>query len=91
MKVFICRRQGSYSGGLAVVAANTKEEAFDVLFSEPHNNWMLDYTDKVTRKYTEDLSKMDSEFYPRSHWQEMPILEADTIVPRVISEDGYTE
>jgi hypothetical protein len=26
MKVFMCKRQGGYSGGLAVVAANSKEE-----------------------------------------------------------------
>ena len=25
MKVFMCQRQGGYSGGLAVVAANSKE------------------------------------------------------------------
>lgn len=28
MKVFMCQRQGDYSGGLAVVAANNAEEAF---------------------------------------------------------------
>ena len=30
MKVFMCYRSGGYAGGLAVVAANSSEEAFDV-------------------------------------------------------------
>ena len=33
MKVFMCKRDGGYSGGLAVVAANTKDEAFEVFHS----------------------------------------------------------
>lgn len=28
MKLFGCKRDGGYSGGLILVAANTKEEAF---------------------------------------------------------------
>ena len=30
MKVFCCKNQCSYSGGLILVAANTKEEAFSI-------------------------------------------------------------
>ena len=30
MKVFACKRYGGYSGGLAVVAANSAEEAFAI-------------------------------------------------------------
>ncbi len=32
MKVFMCKRAGGYSGGLAVVAANT-EDAFEKVIS----------------------------------------------------------
>ena len=33
IKVFMCKRDGGYSGGLAIVAANTKDEAFEVFHS----------------------------------------------------------
>ena len=34
MKVWMCKRSKGYSGGLAVVAANTKEEAIRTFFND---------------------------------------------------------
>ena len=42
MKVFACKRQGSYSGGLILVAAPTKEEAFNVFVHDKRFDWMID-------------------------------------------------
>lgn len=91
MKVFMCKRDGGYSGGLAVVAANTKEEAFEVFHSSKGYEWMADCSDIETGEYTEDLSRCNSYYYRREDWFEVPILTADTIVPKVIEEGGYTE
>lgn len=91
MRVFMCKRYGGYSGGLAVVAANTRDEAFEVFHSQDRYAHMVDHLDIDTEEYTEDLSRCNSYYYRREHWFEVPILEADTIVPRVIEEGGYSE
>lgn len=92
MKVFICKMVEDYQGGLAVVAANTKEEAFETFFSDRDTVWwLLDRIDRETGQYTDDVTRCDSKFYPRADWQEIPILEADTIVPRIIAESHHIE
>lgn len=90
MKVFMCKRNGSYSGGLAIVAANSKEEAFRVFHEDPDYEYYVDNTDK-DGYYTEDLDKCDSNTYPRADWFECPLLTANVDKPQVIEEHGYTE
>lgn len=91
MKVFMCKRSGGYSGGLAVVAANTREEAFLVLHSHGDFAHLIDNLDMETGCFTRDIAKCNSYDYKREDWFEVPILSADTIVPRVIEEAGYSE
>ena len=91
MKVFACERYGSYSGGVAMVAANSKEEAFYVFHSDSLYVWMLDNTDIETGDVTTDISRCDSYYYKRANWFEMPELTADVEEPRIIIEDGYSE
>lgn len=91
MKVFMCKRSGGYSGGLAIVAANTRDEAFEVFHSYKAYEWMIDHFNTETGEYTEDLSKCDSFYYRREDWFEVPILTADTIIPILIEEGGHTE
>lgn len=47
MKVWMCKRAdfgfGGYSGGLAVVAANSIEEAFKTFFLHKEYSWKKDY------------------------------------------------
>ena len=90
MKVFMCHRQGGYSDGLAVVAANIKEEAFKTFCEDPDNEWMVDkYTDGC--KLTDDYTKWFSNYYPIDEWFECKVLTANVDKPCVIMEDGYTE
>lgn len=90
MKVFMCKRQGGYSGGLAVVAANSVEEAFKTFCEKPDNDWMVDkYTDDF--KYTDDSAKCFSDYYPIDEWFESKVLTANVDKPCVIMEDGYSE
>ena len=91
MKVFICKRHGGYSGGLAVVAANTRDEAFEVLHSHKDYEWMLDNVDFKTECVTNDIKRSDSYYYRREDWYEVSNLTADTMIPRIIAEGGHTE
>ena len=79
MKVFACRRISGFSGGVAIVAANSVEEAFDVFHSSKEYNWMLDGIDG------------DSYYYKKEDWFELPIITANVEEPQIIIEDGYTE
>lgn len=96
MKVWMCKRTdcyGGYSGGLAVVAANSKEEAFKIFFSDDISNdnysWMADKYHEG--EYTEDSTKWNSDYYPREDWFECKELVANVDKPCIIIEDGYTE
>lgn len=94
MKVFMCQRQMDYSGGLAVVAANSAEEAFKVFFEDEDYDWMVKKwirTDEYTKEYTEDSTKWRSDYYPIEKWFECKVLTANVDKPYVIMEDGYTE
>lgn len=91
MKVFMCKRQCGYSGGLAVVAANSKEEAFRTFFEDEDYEWMVDKYDGDTFEYIYDCTKWRSYDYPLEKWFECKVLTANVDKPCVIMEDGYTE
>ena len=91
MKVFGCKRSGSYSGGLIIVAANNLNEAFETFAKDDRYKWLIDWYDFQTKQYTEDVTKVNSDIYHRNDWFEIPELVANVDSPRVISENGYTE
>ena len=94
MKVWMCKRTddfGGYSGGLAVVATNSKEEAFKIFFEDMTYDWMVHKIDVETGDYFEDYTKWESCFYPLEKWFECKTLTANVDKPCVIMEDGYTE
>ena len=90
MKLYICHREGSYSGGLAIVAANSPEEAFEVFHNDNNFKWMLDCSDE-NGDYTEDITKCDSWYYRKANWHELPNVVANVDTPQVLAEGGYTE
>ena len=91
MKVFGCKRSGGYSGGLIIVAANSLDEAFEIFAKDDRYEWMVEWFDFDTGTVIEDVTKVDSNTYPRDNWFEIQELVANVDSPRVISEDGYTE
>lgn len=91
MKVFMCKRQAGYSGGLAVVAANSVEEAFRTFFEDEDYEWMAEKYDDDTYEYTDDCTQWRSYDYPLEKWFECKVLTANVDKPCVIMEDGYTE
>ena len=94
MKVWMCKRTddfGGYSGGLAVVAANSKEEAFKIFFEDMTYGWMVNKIDVETGDDFEDCTKWKSYYYPLEKWFECKELTANVDRPCVIIEDGYSE
>lgn len=91
MKVFGCKRTGSYSGGLIIVAANSLNEAFETFAKDKKYKWMIDGYNIQIKDFTEDITIVDSDIYPRDDWFEITELVANVDSPRVLSEDGYTE
>lgn len=91
MKVFMCKRRGGYSGGLAVVAANSKEEAFKTFFEDEDYDWMVDKYNYETGDLAEDVTGWYTDYYPLRDWFECKVLTANVNKPRVIMEDGYSE
>jgi hypothetical protein len=90
MKVFMCKRCGDYSGGLAVVAANSCKEAYIVFHTDKRYKWALEYFDE-DGNYSEDPLVVNSYYYPKENWFEVPSLVANVDKPMVINEGGYTE
>lgn len=87
----MCKRQGGYSGGLAVVAANSVEEAFKTFFEGNDYAWMAYKYDVDTYKFTDDYTKWFSDYYPIDEWFECKVLTANVDKPCVIMEGGYSE
>ena len=81
MKVFINTRIGSESGGMILVAANTKEEAISVYRNDEHlkGMWRIFH------------NKIEDYYYEEDGWEEMPALTANVDKPQVLAEDGYSE
>ena len=92
MKVFMCRREGGrYSGGLVVVAANSKEEAFRVFATDKDYGWMVGKFDLDKDDWSDDITKWWSYIYPLENWFECKVLSANVDKPCIMIENGYTE
>ena len=91
MKIYIChRREGSYSGGLAIVAANSPQEAFEVFHKDSNFLYMIECMDE-NGDYTDDITKVDSWHYKKANWVELANVVANVDTPQVLAEGGYSE
>lgn len=91
MKVFINRRVMPYSGGLAVVAANTPEEANEVLLEKSPND--VSRYDKYGNETGEECECVHKSHwaYKYDNWEELPGVIVECAVPTFLAEDGYSE
>lgn len=83
MKVFCCKNQCTYGGGLILVAANTKEEAFSIASVDEDTNWLF--------YEMEPGGEVVSDTYPKDEWFEVEHLSTNLLKPQVIIEDHHTE
>lgn len=93
MKVFACKRQGGYSGGLIIVAAETKEEAFLIAAMDEKTSWMFEWCDEDGMYCEPDwnIDHVRSCYYPLDKWEEVENLFTDLKIPQVILENGHSE
>lgn len=92
MKVFMNKRQGSYSGGLALVAANSAKEAHEILCkSQPDFTYGETLEGHWAEPFTKGCFKVKHWNYEEGNWQEVPNLWYAGVKPCIIAEEGYNE
>jgi hypothetical protein len=93
MKVFCCRNDQSYGGGLILVAANTKEEAFLTAAMNDELLYLFDWADDdgIWSEPDGDINHCSSDTYPLDKWFEAEHLSTDLTVSQVIIEDHHSE
>jgi len=89
LSLFAAKRDGGYSGGLIVVAANSIDEAY-----QTYIEW-VEATGNPNCLYERyEYAYGDADVYnryPRENWYEIGGVKVVCDAPRVIDEDGYTE
>lgn len=83
MKVWANYRNGGYSGGMILVAANSAEEAHKA-FRESKEYAVLSWSEVYNGVNGDD-------YYHADKWEQIPILEAHVDKPQVLAEAGYIE
>ena len=90
MKVWMNKRQGDYTGGLLLVAANSAEEAHEVCLNTEELEDI--YWEHGYEYQTAEHIKMPAyNCYKWNEWQEVPNLWYAGVKPCIIAEEGYTE
>ena len=93
MKVFGCKCDMSYGGGLILVAANNVKEAFLTAAMDEKVSYMFDWADDdyMWIEPDGDINHCISNAYPLGKWFEAEHLSTDLTEPQVIIEDCYYE
>ena len=82
MKVFGCTREGGYSGGIILVAANSIEEALEAYRNDSDDDGQGEEQGEGEIHYS---------YYEPKRWKEYPQLTYNGDKPCVILEEGYSE
>lgn len=93
MKIFYCKNQRSYGGGLILVAANTKEEAYLTAAMDKETSYLFDWADDDYMYCEPDgnINHCTSGVYPLGKWHEIEHMTTDLSEPQVIVEDHCSE
>lgn len=91
MKVWVNKMVGPYAGGLAIVAANSEEEASKTLAEYGQTEHLFDWYDNENMQSCFDSSKVDSPYFPRDNWRELHNVAAHTNKPKVLEVGYYFE
>ena len=93
MKVYGCKSDIIYGGGLILVAANSKEEAYLTAAYDDKTSCLFDWSDDDDIWCNPDgnINYCTSDTYPLEKWHEVEYLSTDLSEPQIIVEDHYTE
>ena len=95
MKIYINKASDSgraYCGGLAIVAANTPEEANAIIISaDPYNVHYIDKEGYMCTECDEDCIGKQHNYYLLENWRELPYCNCDLETPTLLGEDSHSE
>lgn len=92
MKVFYCKCAYDYGGGMILVAAHSKEEAFLLAATDKKKGYLFDWhNDEGWIEPDGNINHVSSDEYPFDKWKEAQHLSTDLTEPQVILEDHYCE
>ena len=93
MKVFGCKNDNDYGGGLVLVAADSKEEAYLTAAMDDKISYLFDWVDDygIWSEPDGNINHCTSDTYPLGKWFEVKHLSTDLTEPKVIIEDHYNE
>lgn len=92
MKVYVCRFSGGYCGGLVVVAANSADEAYNVVKNDEQFEWIFQQVDE-NGEYYRSRSEWTEETccYHRKDFRLLKGVTANVKTPQILIEDHYEE
>ena len=94
MKVYGCRMQGGYCGGIVLVAANNIREAYMIAAKHEKCGFWFYFCDEDGCWIDQDANPdvlPSSDRYPFSQWQEYEHLSCDYTEPQLILEESHAE
>ena len=93
MKVYGCRNDNYYGGGLILVAANTKEEAYLTAAYNDETSYLFEWADDDYMFCEPDgnINHCTSYTYPLDKWFEVEHMSTDLTETQIIIEDHYSE
>lgn len=90
MNVYVCKFKGGYCGGLAVVAAGSEDEAYDLVRRDERCGGFFPDFDEYGERITDDETE-PAVCYHRRDFQLLPNVTADVTEPQILAEDHYEE
>ena len=82
LNIYACKCNYEMGGGVIVVAAYTKKEAFELASRHPQTRWLFE---------EDEPGKFVSEFYPWDKWYWLSHLSTKLKKPTLIIENHYRE
>lgn len=92
MNVYVCEFRGEYCGGLIVVAANSEDEAYNIMKCDDRFEWTFQQVDE-NGKYYRSRSEWIEETccYHREDFRLLYGVTADVETPQILAEDHHEE
>lgn len=92
MNVYVCEFRGEYCGGLIVVAANSEDEAYNIMRCDDRFEWTFQQVDENGEYYRSRSEwKEGTCCYHREDFRLLYGVTADVETPQILAEDHYEE
>ena len=92
MNVYVCEFKGDYCGGLIVVAANSKDEAYNIMQCDERFEWYFQQVDENGEYYRSRSEWIEeTNCYHREDFRLLKGVTADVKTPQILAEDHHEE